>query len=154
MGRVRRLWLSDASRGPFKLGYIQEQDCRVNMSQETLPSPPPKPVRAVSPRLRVVLVIVLALFSLLTANGLYLSTITFLQWWKGVIYENYFYQLMFLLHLVLGFLIIVPVISFGCSTGMRLGREETKSDSNWLCVAGSFFRRLDIWGSINPSWNL
>jgi len=74
---------------------------------------PMKPQRAVSPRLRIVLFFVLGLFSLLTANGLYLSSITFLQWWKGIVYENYFYQLMFLLHLLLGFAIVMPVIVFG-----------------------------------------
>jgi hypothetical protein len=52
------------------------------------------------------LVIVLTLFSLLLANGLYLSTITFSEWWTGLTYQNWFYQLMFLGHLVLGLLLV------------------------------------------------
>ena len=76
-------------------------------------SVPRKPQRAISPRVRILLVIVLTLFSLLLANGLYLSTITFSEWWTGLTYQNWFYQLMFLGHLVLGLLLVVPVIVFG-----------------------------------------
>ncbi len=72
-----------------------------------------KPQRAVGPKLRVVLVIVLTMFSLLAANGVYLSSITFVQWWRGVVIEDYFYQFMFLAHLLLGFLFTVPVVVFG-----------------------------------------
>ncbi|HJO08333.1 MAG TPA: multiheme c-type cytochrome, partial [Verrucomicrobiota bacterium] len=56
---------------------------------------------------------ILVLFALLGANSAYLSSITFLEWFTGETYENYFYQLMFLGHLVLGLLIILPVIVFG-----------------------------------------
>ena len=72
-----------------------------------------KPQRVISPRLRIVLVIVLALFSLLLANGIYLSSITFLQFWYRQVYENYFYQLMFIAHLILGLIFTLPVIVFG-----------------------------------------
>jgi tetratricopeptide (TPR) repeat protein len=73
-------------------------------------------VRAVGPRLRVLLLVVFGLFALLGANSVYLSSITFLNWLdrdKGVSYENYFYQFQFLAHLVLGLLIVLPVIIFG-----------------------------------------
>ncbi|HAB19792.1 MAG TPA: multiheme c-type cytochrome [Verrucomicrobiota bacterium] len=75
-----------------------------------------KYVRAVGPRLRVLLLVVFGLFALLGANSVYLSSITFLNWWerdRGVSYENYFYQFQFLAHLVLGLLIVVPFILFG-----------------------------------------
>ena len=73
----------------------------------------PKYVRAVGPRLRVLLAVVFALFALLGANSVYLSAITFLEWWRGLTYQNYFYMVMFGAHLVLGLLIVVPVIIFG-----------------------------------------
>ena len=79
------------------------------------PVPPArkKYVRAVGPRLRIVLYAILALFALLGANSAYLGSVTFLGWVNGNSYENYFYQFMFLGHLVLGLLILLPVIFFG-----------------------------------------
>ncbi len=68
---------------------------------------------SVTPRLRRVLYVVLGLFAALFANGLYLSCITWLQRLTGRIYENHFYQLMFLAHLGLGLLLITPIVGFG-----------------------------------------
>ncbi len=86
------------------------------MSSET-PSPAPVRrayVRAVGPRLRLVLFTVFGLFALLGANSAYLSAITFLEWFqRPTLYQNYFYQVMFGLHLVLGFIFIVPFLAFG-----------------------------------------
>lgn len=73
----------------------------------------PKYVRTITPRLRVLLFVVFGLFGVLAANGLYLSTVTFLQWFRGEVYENHFYQLMFLVHLALGLIMITPVVVFG-----------------------------------------
>ncbi len=72
-----------------------------------------KPQRVISPRMRIMLFIVLGLFSLLSANGLYLSGVTFAEWLTKRTYQNYFYQFMFLGHLALGLLLILPVIIFG-----------------------------------------
>ncbi len=72
-----------------------------------------KPKRVISPRMRVMLVIVLGLFSLLLANGAYLAVITWTQHFTGEVYEDLFYQYMFLAHLVLGIALIAPVIIFG-----------------------------------------
>ncbi|MGI9472690.1 MAG: hypothetical protein ACR2NZ_14210, partial [Rubripirellula sp.] len=63
------------------------------------------PIRPVTPRLRIVLYVVLTLFGVLAANGLYLTSITWLQAATGNVYETHFYQLMFLMHLGLGLLI-------------------------------------------------
>ena len=52
-----------------------------------------KYVRAVGPRLRIVLFVIFVLFALLGANSAYLSSITFLEWSRGETYQNYFYQL-------------------------------------------------------------
>ncbi len=79
-------------------------------------------VRAVGPRLRVVLMICLGLVSLLGANSLYLAAITFLEWVHRadrVSYQNYFYQLMFLGHLGLGLLLLAPFLIFGVSHLVR-----------------------------------
>lgn len=79
----------------------------------------PKPagyVPAVGPRLKKLLLVVFALVALLGANSLYLVAITLLEWLersKGLTYQNYFYQVMFLLHLALGLLLVVPFLAFG-----------------------------------------
>jgi tetratricopeptide (TPR) repeat protein len=70
-------------------------------------------VPAIGPRLRKLLFVVFALFALLAVNSVYLGTITLFEWQSGKTLQDYFYQLMFLLHLALGLLIIVPVIVFG-----------------------------------------
>ena len=53
------------------------------------------------------------LFALLAVNSVYLVVIRAAGWWTGETYENLFYLYMFLLHLVLGALIVVPVVVFG-----------------------------------------
>ena len=70
-------------------------------------------VPAVGPRLKKLLFVVFALFALLAVNSAYLGTITWFEWQSGRTLQDYFYQLMFLLHLLLGFIIILPVIVFG-----------------------------------------
>ncbi|HUD83945.1 MAG TPA: hypothetical protein VMQ67_10600, partial [Candidatus Saccharimonadales bacterium] len=72
-----------------------------------------KYVRAVGPRLRLVLYFIFGLVALLGANSAYLASITFLEYVKGLTYQNYFYQCMFLAHLALGLVLVVPVIVFG-----------------------------------------
>jgi tetratricopeptide (TPR) repeat protein len=84
----------------------------------TNPTPAAKPakkkaVRAIGPRLRVLLTFIFAIIALLTANSAYLSGLTFLGWVKRQSYENYFYECMFLAHLALGLLLIGPFIVFG-----------------------------------------
>lgn len=74
--------------------------------------------RAVGPRLRKLLYIVLGLVALLGANAVYLASVTFLEWWSrhwgtGAVYQNQFYLFMFLLHLTLGFLLLAPFLAFG-----------------------------------------
>src|SRR2546425_359981 len=70
-------------------------------------------VRAVGPRLRVLLLFIFGLVALLGANSVYLASITLLEWLKGLSYQNYFYQYMFLAHLALGLLLLVPFVLFG-----------------------------------------
>ncbi|MCU0708350.1 MAG: hypothetical protein MUF23_08670 [Pirellula sp.] len=74
---------------------------------------PAKPNLTVTPRTRVLLTIVLTLFSLLLANGLYLSGVTFSEFWFQRSFQDLFYHYMFLAHLVLGLLFVLPFLAFG-----------------------------------------
>ncbi len=76
-------------------------------------TPRKKYVRAVGPRLRLLLYVIFGLVAVLGANSAYLASITFIEWLRGYTIQNYFYQYMFLGHLVLGLLLLLPVIIFG-----------------------------------------
>ena len=78
------------------------------------PDPPKKKyVRAVGPRLRLLLYFIFGLVALLGANSAYLASITFIEWLRGYTIQNYFYQYMFLGHLVLGLVLLLPFVIFG-----------------------------------------
>ncbi len=75
-----------------------------------------KYVRAIGPRLRVLLYFIFALVAILAANSVYLSAITFLEWLKtdpNTTYQTWFYMVMFGTHLGLGLLLVLPVVIFG-----------------------------------------
>ncbi|HUG89980.1 MAG TPA: multiheme c-type cytochrome, partial [Planctomycetaceae bacterium] len=79
-------------------------------------APHRKYVKAVGPRLRVLLYTIFVLVALLGANSIYLAAITALNAVyaaSGVTYENWFYFWMFLAHLGLGFLLLGPFVVFG-----------------------------------------
>ncbi|MDP6443083.1 MAG: multiheme c-type cytochrome [Pirellulaceae bacterium] len=77
------------------------------------PEQPRKVKRAVSPRLRRLLYVVFGLVALLGANSVYLAAITALEWFSSNTYQDFFYQYMFLGHLVLGLILITPFLIFG-----------------------------------------
>ncbi len=89
------------------------------MVDNLTPNVPPRPqarrryIPAVGPRLRRLLYTVLGLFALLTFNSVYLGTVTFAEWVSGDTYQDYFYQYMFLGHLALGLIMILPVLIYG-----------------------------------------
>lgn len=68
--------------------------------------------RAVTPRLRPLLIAVGALAGILGANSLYLAAITLAEHSSGRVYQNYFYQWMFLVHVAVGLLATAPVVAF------------------------------------------
>lgn len=78
------------------------------------PQTPPRRVyvRAVGPRLRKLLYFIFGMLAVIGANSGYLASITALEWSTGQTYQNYFYQYMFLGHLALGLLFIVPFFVF------------------------------------------
>ncbi|MCA9061153.1 MAG: hypothetical protein KDA85_21720, partial [Planctomycetaceae bacterium] len=87
--------------------------------EHTTSSPPSgdarKPVvrKAIGPRLRIVFYVLLTLMAMIGANSAYLAGVTALEWWTKQTYQDYFYQWMFLVHIVLGLLVITPFLVFG-----------------------------------------
>lgn len=86
----------------------------------TAPAPVFRPrsgfrLEVIGPRMRVLLLIIFALVALLFANSAYLSSITFMGWLhgEGATFEDPFYIWMFLLHVLMGLLLIVPLVLFG-----------------------------------------
>src|ERR1051326_3327523 len=80
------------------------------------PAPRKRYVRAVGPRLRILLYAIFGAVAILAANSIYLSAITFIEWLKSdpnTTYQNWFYMVMFGTHLALGLLLVLPVVSFG-----------------------------------------
>lgn len=69
--------------------------------------------KAIGPRLRIVFNIMLLLLALIAANSAYLIGVKALEWWTAQTYQDYFYICMFLMHIVVGILIVVPFLAFG-----------------------------------------
>ncbi|MGD2112987.1 MAG: multiheme c-type cytochrome, partial [Gammaproteobacteria bacterium] len=93
-------------------------------------------IPAVGPKLRKLLYGVLGLFALLTFNAVYLATITFSEWVTGATYQDYFYQYMFLLHLALGLLLILPVIVYGI---IHIGNARDRPNRRAVRVGYALF---------------
>jgi tetratricopeptide (TPR) repeat protein len=93
-------------------------------------------VPAVGPRLKQLLLVVFGLFALLAINSVYLSSITVLEWVTGFAYQNYFYQYMFLAHLVLGAAVVVPVVVFGV---LHLRNARTRPNRRAVQVGYALF---------------
>jgi tetratricopeptide (TPR) repeat protein len=70
------------------------------------------PRKAVGPRLRWLLRVLLVLFALLAANSVYLGVVSLLEWQTGRTYQDYGYQLMFGFHLLAGLLLLLPALLF------------------------------------------
>ncbi|MEM6691118.1 MAG: multiheme c-type cytochrome [Planctomycetota bacterium] len=117
--------------------------------------------KPVTDRLRKVLYIVLFLFGALAANGLYLSCITWIQYFTGWVLETHFYQLMFLVHLGLGLLLVVPVVGFGfvhmARSRHRKNRRAVKigyallAISITILVSGLLLMRVGGFAIVDPT---
>src|SRR5437588_219014 len=119
--------------------------------------PKKKYVRAVGPRLRILLLFIFGLVAVLAANSVYLSAITFLEWLKSdpnQTYQNWFYMVMFGVHLALGLLLVLPLVIFGAvhirNAHDRPNRRAVKvgyvlfTTSLVVLVTGLLLTRLDI----------
>ena len=71
---------------------------------------PARPV--LTARLRQLLVVVFVIMALLIVDSVYLGSVSLFQWVTGRLVEDGFYQVMFLIHLILGLLVIVPALVF------------------------------------------
>ncbi len=109
-------------------------------------------VPVIGPRLNKLLGVVLATFALMTVNAVYLASVTV----AGVEYQNWFYLIMFALHLVLGLLMVVPVLAFGGihirNAWNRPNRRAIRAGlalfvtANVLFVSGIVLMRVDLLG--------
>ena len=117
-------------------------------------------VPAIGPKLRKLLFVVFALFAVLAVDSAYLGLLTAFEWGSGRTLQDYFYQLMFLLHLLLGFLIIVPVIVFGAlhlrNAWPRPNRRAVRAGlalftaALLLLISGVALTRLEIFELKDP----
>lgn len=116
-----------------------------------------KYVRAIGPRLRILLYFIFGLVAILAANSVYLSAITFLEWLKtdpNTTYQTWFYMVMFGTHLGLGLLLVLPVVIFGLvhmrNAYDRPNRRAVKvgylllATSIVVLVTGLLLTRIDI----------
>ena len=90
----------------------------------------PKPKRAYVPaigsRLKILLNFVFCLLALLGANSLYLACITFMEWSRQQTYQNQFYLFMFLGHVVLGLVLLLPFVVFGLTHMLTARKRKNK----------------------------
>jgi tetratricopeptide (TPR) repeat protein len=93
-------------------------------------------VRAVGPRLRVLLVVVLGLGALVAANSVYLGSVTLLESLSGRTYQDYFYQYMFLVHVILGLALVGPFLVFAC---LHLRRARHRPNRRAVRVGYALF---------------
>jgi len=108
---------------------------------------------AVGPRLRMLLRFLLGLTAVLTANSLYLLAVSVLEQFTAGSYQNYFYQYMFLGHLVLGLVLLLPFLAFALvhlrNTRHRTNRGTVRlgyvllSVSLLLLVSGVLLMRVE-----------
>lgn len=66
-----------------------------------------------TPALRRLLWVVFGLFALLSVDSVYLVAVTILESATGRLFQDWFYQIVFLVHLALGLLLLVPAVAFG-----------------------------------------
>ncbi|UHD15909.1 aspartate phosphatase [Thiocapsa bogorovii] len=86
----------------------------------------PRLPAVLSPTLRRVLALLGILFGLLAVNSVYLVAVTAAEWVSGEILENRVYLLMFLLHLLLGLILVVPLVLFGVLHLRRAWRRPNR----------------------------
>ena len=88
----------------------------------------------IGPRLRILLKVVLGLFALLSINSLYLLVVTGLGKSTGGGQQGTFYLWMFLVHLALGVVLIIPVLTFAV---LHLRKAYTSPKRNAVYAGGA-----------------
>ena len=74
----------------------------------------------IGPKLKVLLICLFALFALLVVNSVYLVALRIMGLSTGESYENWFYLIMFLAHLIMGLALLIPLILFGIGSLLKL----------------------------------
>ena len=95
----------------------------------------------VGPNMRRLLVVVLGLAALMVVNSVYLSAVTFFQWLLDRFIETGAYQVMFLIHLLLGLVLIVPTLVFA---GLHLARAFSRPNRLAVRLGLSLFTSILI----------
>ncbi len=117
---------------------IQHKDPALSMAKSEAPKRR-RYVPAVGKRLNVLLAVVFGLFALLSVNGLFLASVRVLGYFTGRSYENLFYLYNFLVHLVLGFVLIAPLVIFTAihmkNTRQRRNRRALKAGYGLAFIA-------------------
>ncbi len=80
----------------------------------------------IGPGFHWLLTVVFTLFALIVVNSIYLSSISTLEYVSGLIYQEYFYLMMFLLHLFLGLLLVLPFCVFAVLHARRAIRRDNR----------------------------
>ncbi|MEM7705712.1 MAG: multiheme c-type cytochrome [Pseudomonadota bacterium] len=80
----------------------------------------------IGPRLKPVLTAVLTLFALLSINAIYLSAVSLLEFFTGRALQDTFFQYMFLAHVVLGLLFVVPALIYAAGHYRRAHRRPNR----------------------------
>ena len=91
---------------------------------------------AIGPKLRIVLRLLFFVFALLVINSVYLSTITWLEWLTDKSLQDQTYLFMFLIHLVLGLLLIVPFIIYGI---IHIGNTKNRRNKRAIKAGYALF---------------
>ena len=106
------------------------------MSSPADPTPAARPLRdrrgrvytpAIGPRLKVLLYVVLGGVALLGANSVYLASVSALDWLTLQSHQTYFYYVMFVLHLALGLLLLVPFVLFASTHLVTAWKRPNKA---------------------------
>lgn len=128
--------------------------------QSVPPTSRPKRPPAVGPRLKVVLFILFATLSVMGANSCYLLSVSILNWITKQSYENWFYHWMFLLHLVIGLILLIPFTVFIsghlAATYNRLNKRAIKAGYGLLSfcllllISGLLLMRVGNFDLHNP----
>ncbi|TNF92064.1 MAG: tetratricopeptide repeat protein [Gammaproteobacteria bacterium] len=84
-------------------------------------------IPVISERLRLLLTVVFALVALMLINSVYLAGITLAEYWSDKILQDSFYLWMFLAHLLIGLVLIVPFILFGLMHMRRAWRRPNRA---------------------------
>jgi len=93
-------------------------------------------VPAVGPRLGKLLFVVFGLFALLVVDSVYLLGVRGLEAATGKTYQNWFFLILFLLHLVLGALLLLPAVGFGL---LHWWRAHTRPNRRAVAVGYALF---------------